>query len=331
MDTSWRVPTRIRVLVADSSRIHTQLLSDILERDPDLELIPWDCNRATLVPTVAEQNVDVLAVSATLLGRVRDGLDVVRELSRIHPDTKVVVLVDATDDDLALEALRAGAKGIFSKDGLLDMLRKCLHVVHHGEIWLDSRILSLVITALASTSHLPVVRGKKLEKLSKREGQVVEWLAQGLSNREISDRMELSPHTVKNYVFRIFEKMGVSSRTELLSCLLTQNHGIAKPLPQSSKISDLITEAEKGSSVAQLALAEAYEIAHQTPEAIAKAYTWYSIVSERIRLARSVLVKDLTHREIEACDAEARFHSGRDSHSPEREGMPKPKKWSRKG
>lgn len=316
METSGRLSTKVRVLVADSNRIHTELLSDILERDPDLEVISWDYRPSTLIPTALANDVDVLAVSSALNSKIGNGIDVVREICAAKPGTKVVVLLDSHQDELVLDSLRAGAKGIFSKDSSLDMLRKCLHSVHRGEVWVDSRGMSLVIGALASAPSVPVLKANGLDKLSKRECQVVEWLTQGLSNREISKRMSLSPHTIKNYIFRIFEKMGVSSRVELLFLILSHNNDHKRDdMEPSSKtdllddraISKLINEAEQGSPIAEFALAHAYSLRRDSPGNALSAHMWYLVVSERIAHAQFTLAKTMTVEELEASEKEARF------------------------
>ena len=316
METASGLSTKVRVLVADSTRIHTELLSGILERDPDLQIISWDYGRSTLVATALSNDVDVLAVSSALSSNIRDGVDMIREVCAAKPGIKVVVLLESHHDELVLDSLRAGARGIFSKESSLEMLRKCLHSVHRGEIWVDSRGMSLVVEALASAPSAVVLKAHGLDKLSKRECQVVEWLVQGLSNREISKRMSLSPHTIKNYIFRIFDKMGVSSRVELLFLILSQNNDNKREDTERSgrfdrlddrAIPTLIDEAEQGSPTAELALAHAYALRSDKPENVSSAYKWYSIVSERITHAQSLLAKKMTSEELEESEREARF------------------------
>ncbi|MGE5057566.1 MAG: LuxR C-terminal-related transcriptional regulator [Acidobacteriota bacterium] len=301
-------------MVADSSRLHTQLLSGILERAPDLEVIFWDSEPATLVPTATAQAVDVLAVSSNWNGNARDGIQVVREISSARPGTKVVVLLDSRNDDLVLESLRAGARGIFKKDSSLDMLRKCLHAVHRGEIWIDSGDLARVIDALASIPSTSRIQAKRLENLSQRECEVVDWLVQGLSNREISQQMGLSQHTIKNYVFRIFDKMGVSNRVELLFFVLSETKSmdpevskktLAQNQVEGDELPGLIDEAKKGSLMAQVALAEAYtKDCRNAPEA-AIACKWCLVASERIAQVRADIARMLTANEFEQCEKEA--------------------------
>jgi DNA-binding NarL/FixJ family response regulator len=307
---------RVRILVADSSRIHTQLLSEILGRDSDLQISSWVFHRNTIVNTVLNQNVDVLAISSVLNGNSHESLAVVREIQAAKPAVKVVVLLDSYGDDIVLEFLRAGARGIFPRDGSLEMLRKCLYTVHRGEIWLDNRCVSLLVSFLSSAPTVRNIKAKGTETLTKRESQVLAWMVQGLSNREISDRMALSPHTVKNYILHIFDKMGVSSRAELLFMILSQSNAEERDIPAQAlgvgriddrTLSVLSQEAENGSPIAQLGLAQAYAVRPDRPGNFSIAYKWYLIVSERIERAHSLLAKTMTPKEVEETEQEARL------------------------
>ena len=212
----------VRVLVADSSRIHTQVMADSLKRDPGLQAIDWDGAIASLATTVVNQRVDVLAISSTMDGRPLHGLELVRELQAARPGLRIVVLLDSQERDIVVEAFRAGARGVFSHDGSVETFCKCIHCVHQGQIWASTREVEFVVEALAATPNVMAGDAKALSVLSKREAEVVRYLAQGFTNREIAERMKLSQHTIKNYLFRVFDKLGVSSRVELLFLALSQ-------------------------------------------------------------------------------------------------------------
>jgi DNA-binding NarL/FixJ family response regulator len=212
----------VRVLVADSSRIHTQVMSDALKRDPGLKVIDWDVTIADLVATVVNQRVDVLAISSTMDGRILRGLELVRELVVARPIARSVVLLDSQERDIVVEAFRAGARGVFIRDGSVESFCKCIRCVHEGQIWASTREVEFVVEALAATPNVMAGDAKALSALSKREAEVVRYLAQGFTNREIAERMNLSQHTIKNYLFRVFDKLGVSSRVELLFLALSQ-------------------------------------------------------------------------------------------------------------
>lgn len=316
MQATHRAQPKVRALVADRSRIHTQLLSEILQRDSDFEVTCWDCVRSNLITTAVTHDVHVVAISSMLDGGSQEAVSIVREMHAAKPDAKIVVLLDSRDDALVLDFLRAGARGIFPQESSLEMLRKCLHSVHKGELWIDSRGVSVVINALAALPSMSKTWAKGMETLSKRERQVVEWMFQGLSNREISDRMSLSQHTIKNYIFHIFEKMGVSSRGELLFLILSQNHaehgGIGArnfrnigPIDNET-LSTLTREAEQGSMHALLTLAEVYAERRADPQDTQRAYKWYSILTERLAHARADLAAAMSAKELEEGQRQAR-------------------------
>jgi DNA-binding NarL/FixJ family response regulator len=327
------VPARegkIRVLIADNSRIHTQLLANALERDPGLDVVSWDSDPSSLIPTALAHRVDVLAISSALNGAATDS--VVRELRAVSPGTKAVVLLDTQKNEDVINAFRAGAKGIFSRDGSVEMFCKCMHRVYHGEIWADLRGMSLAIDALASAPVVRAVGKDGLSLLSKRELEVVQCLVRGLTNREIAEQMGLSQHTIKNYLFRVFDKLGVSSRTELLFMTLSQGTNPEESLlPEVSKKAcedcqyDEATlalsekAAEKGLPAAQLALAQLYQARHAQPEDLTRAYMWYLVATERALQTRAVITRKLTAKQIREAQQKASIWLARMDRTPAQE------------
>ena len=320
---SGQVANRIRVLVADNSRMHTQLLSEALEGDPGLDVVRWDWNPSNLISTILAHSIDVLVISSVLNGQAGHGFEVVRELRAASPATKAVVLLDSPKDEVVINAFRAGARGIFSKESSLEIFRKCVHRIHQGEIWADNRGVSLAVDALASTPVVRAVSANGLNLLSKRELEVVQCVVQGLTNREIADRMGLSQHTIKNYLFRIFDKLGVSSRVELLFMTLSLNNNPEQSwLPEATTkalegdqddettVSILQRAAEKGSPEAQVALAQAYLARRAQPADLVHAYMWYLIASERVSQARSLVTEMLTPQEMNEAQQRARAWLG---------------------
>jgi DNA-binding NarL/FixJ family response regulator len=214
--------TPIRVFVADNSPIHTQLVADGLKRDPALQVILQvsDCSR--LVAEVMASDVDVLVISANLEDQSCKGLEILQALRTSFPGIRAVVLLHSSKRELVVDAFRAGARGIFSRQGSIEMLMKAVRCVHEGQIWANSWEMGLAVEALANSRKVRPVNGNGLSQLSPREMQVVQCLAEGLTNREIAERLQLSQHTIKNYLFRVFDKLGVSSRVELLFMTLSQ-------------------------------------------------------------------------------------------------------------
>lgn len=301
---------KIRVLVADSSQIHTHLLADALKRDATLDVIPFDLDLVHLSPSIASLKVDVLLISANLDGQRSLGFEAVREVQVSNPGTKAILLMDTLDDELVLSAFRAGARGIIGKNQPVEELGKCIRCVQQGQIWANTREMSLAVEALANAPTIRAVNARGLSLLSKREMDVVRLLAQGLTNGEIAQHLQLSPHTVKNHLFRIFDKLGVSSRVELLHMTLAQSNSepvmcddSTNPLQDSGAdggLVDLYKAADQGMPAAQVALAESHAARKADSQSTVLAYAWYMIALESVRQAKDLLASVLTAEQIDA-------------------------------
>ena len=212
----------IRVLVADDTRIHTQLLADALRRDNHMEVIGSPPHSADLVEAAKLHKFNVVLISANMDEEPLRGFEVLRQLRASDPELRAVMLLDSSKREIIVQAFRAGARGIFSRHESVETLAKCIHSVHQGQIWANSQQLSFAVEALAASPMVRAVDANGLNLLSKRELEVVRCLSEGLTNREIAGRLGLSQHTIKNYLFRVFDKLGVSSRLELLFMTLSQ-------------------------------------------------------------------------------------------------------------
>ena len=311
--------TSIRVLVADTTRIHTQLLSDALRRDRHLEVIGSASPSGGLVDAVATHNIDVAVISSNLDEEPLRGLEVLRELRAARPMVRAVILLDSSKREVVVEAFRAGARGVFSRHDSLETLSKCVRQVYEGNIWANSQQIAFAVEALASAPVVRAVGANGLNLLSKREMDVVHCLAEGLTNREIAERLGLSQHTIKNYLFRVFDKLGVSSRLELLFLTLTQpSAGQAIPAaalgnPARGKLNGNSDPslagsqkaAEQGQPAAQLALANMYAEGKGLAKDPVSAYMWYLVseqtsldMKDEITAAKRKLAGSLTTEEI---------------------------------
>jgi two-component system nitrate/nitrite response regulator NarL len=307
METQLAREERIRVLVADNTRIHTQLLADALKRDPGLDVISADCDSHGLIVAAADHNADVLLISSNLDAEPHRAFEVLLEIRASHPKIRAVLLMDSSKRESILHAFRAGARGIFSRHESVDSLSKCVRSVHAGQIWASSMQMSFAVEALASSPTVRAVDAKGLDLLSKREMEVVRSLAEGLTNREIAQRLGLSQHTVKNYLFRVFDKLGVSSRVELLFMTLSQTSPAPSLLPSllanatSGNRPDeatLAISAEQGLPTAQLALAQLYSARRTGPKDLVYAYMWFLIAHEQIARAKNHLNKTMTMEQL---------------------------------
>jgi two-component system, NarL family, nitrate/nitrite response regulator NarL len=307
--------TLVRVHVCDDTRVHTELLADALKRDGCLQVTTSPPGADSLASHINASDIDVLLISSNLDQQAGRGFEVLRGLRSMHADLKAVMLLDGSQGETILEAFRSGARGIFSKNDPVSSLAKCLRKVHEGQVWANSEQVKTLVEALASSHNIRAVDARGLNLLSKREMEIVRGVAQGLSNREIAARLRLSQHTVKNCLFRIFDKLGVSSRVELLFMTLSQEHGAQSALQHfmneraHESLRDEATliacqeAAAKGVLIAQFELAQFYSMCRADPDSAIEAYTWYSVVAARIAQAFQAVAKNLTLEQLLKAEA----------------------------
>ena len=202
-----------------------QLLADAIQRGHNFRVIGFATCATETISAVTTGQPDVAVISVRLHDDAFAGLLALRKLRTSR--SRVIMLLDKDERELVIEILRNGASGIFCRTGSFKDLRKCIERVRGGEIWVNDTQVQYVIDALVQTPAPRVNRGE-LVSLSKREREVAQLVAAGLSNRSVSEKLGLSGHTVKNYLFSIFEKLGISTRIELVIFVLNQ----AKP-PES--------------------------------------------------------------------------------------------------
>jgi DNA-binding NarL/FixJ family response regulator len=315
----------VSIVVADSTRIHTQLLADALRNDRGLQVVAAASNSEELLAAITRVPIDVAVISHNLDNQPGHGTQVLLQMRALRPQIKGVVLLDSSKPHEVLECFRAGARGIFSKQERLESLCKCIRSVHEGQIWARSVDLDHALEALANSPQVRATNHKGIELLSARERQVIQHLAGGMTNREIAHALDLSPHTVKNYLFRIFDKLGVSSRTELL--YLTMNNSSAKPAGTANGGSHafpaIIEAAEAGDPSAQLCLAEHFGQIKDIPNngdvksagfqpASVSAYMWYLLAEkaavpmlEQIAVGKKNISRTMSPQQLAKAETEA--------------------------
>lgn len=224
----------INLAIAEVNLMAVSLLSDQFKRYGDVAVVSCSVNRASLLASVRETKPDVAIIGVDLQDGLLSGLDAVREVREAQPDLRPILLFDRPEPQVVVEGLRAGARGVFSRcDFHLAALRKCVHRVFEGQLWIGSAELEYVLDALIQARPLRVVNPDGLNLLSKREEEVMRLVAEGLGNRDIAEQMSLSEHTVKNYLFRIFDKLGISNRVELVLYAVSNPQGNAAAASES--------------------------------------------------------------------------------------------------
>jgi DNA-binding NarL/FixJ family response regulator len=132
------------------------------------------------------------------------------------------VLLDDDNEELLIDAFRARARGVFHRVDPIEQLVKCIERVRLGEIWAGQKELRAVFDAFADSAPFSGPVSSTLD-LNVRELMVARLVAKGQTNRQIGQRLHLSEHTVKNYLYRVFEKVGVRSRVELAVLMMNNN------------------------------------------------------------------------------------------------------------
>lgn len=230
----------IDVLLANTNVMTSRLLSNALETNPEYRVVGCVAEMDSLVEEVERLNPDVLLVTTQILDTSSHRLAALQSVTRAFPDIPCVLLLDRSDAQTVVDAFRAGVKGIFScADGETQLLEKCIKRVVEGQIWADTSQMHLVISALP---ELRVAQDKPRKAstrlLTAREEQVVNLVAEGLGNREIASEMQLSENTVKNYLFRIFEKLGFSNRVELALYAMSRQEKCEQPR-EAARLDDM--------------------------------------------------------------------------------------------
>lgn len=207
---------KIHVLAAESTRMGSQLLAEALAQERDFDISGIEAKGHALAEAIAQRKPNVLLLSSTMDGSPTMGFEIARHVRSSSADTKIILLMDTATPGAVVDAFRSGAQGVFSRSESSKALAKCIRSVHQGQIWANSAQLRYLLQALREAPTMRMVDSRGDVILSKREHDVVQCVAEGLSNREIAKRLKLTEHTVKNYLFRIFDKLGVSSRVEVV-------------------------------------------------------------------------------------------------------------------
>jgi DNA-binding NarL/FixJ family response regulator len=215
--------SRIRVLIADETSMGCQLLKGALERfRSKFDVVACATSCAEIAEYTSVMAVDVALVGETLHDGTFEGFQALSELRASFPTARSIMLLKSATRELVVDAFRAGAKGVVCKTEPIGVLCKCIQTVHKGQIWANSHHLHFILEALMKSTPLRLVNVKGGYLLAQREDEVASLVAEGMTNRQIAERLHVAEHTISNYLFRIYEKLGISSRVELV--LYTLKH-----------------------------------------------------------------------------------------------------------
>jgi len=205
-----------RIVVAERSRMHCELLARALGAEREFEIVGTASDSKRTLHLVDEVEPGIAVVSADLQDGPSAGLEVIAHVRTKNSHTRTVVLLDRSDRELVVKAFRNGARGVFFRAQHYEMFPKCLRTINAGRVWAGAKEMDYLLEALAAPLSMPRVDNHGGNVLTPQESKVAQLATEGLSNKEIAAKLELSEHTVKNYMFRVFEKTGVSNRVALV-------------------------------------------------------------------------------------------------------------------
>jgi len=232
-----------RLIVADSQTIFRVGLRKIFALEDDIRVVGQAESYGQAISALAKFSADVILFETALAA---EPAEAVSELLRRAPNSKLIVLTAGASQDEILELFRRGAHGIIDRSIPPETLVACIHKVAKGDIWLDEQAVNWVLHAFRTQATRPIAPAAKVH-LTQKEMMIVACVAQGMKNKEIAVRVNTTEQVVKNYLRKVYDKLGVSDRLELaLYCLhhrLLDNTDAVPPLPVAAPAAPANTAA----------------------------------------------------------------------------------------
>lgn len=210
----------IRVLIADDHAIVREGMAKLLNRN-GFELVGEAANGVEALKMALELRPDVLVLDLKM--PLKDGLTVIQELKSVNLDARILVLTSFDDDDKVFPAIKMGAQGYLLKDSPPDQLLKAIEEIHGGRSSLHPDIARKVLREIRHPPTLPPAE----QPLTEREIDVLQLIAQGLSNQEVAEKLVISERTVAGHVRNILGKLHLASRTQ--AALYAIRTGLSDP------------------------------------------------------------------------------------------------------
>ena len=221
--------TSFTVAVVDRDSMSSDLLANVLTRIRGCGAMAVQA--PDLLSVLANTNVDVVVLAADL--RIEKGsvFDLASAISVAWPHIHIVLLLSQATQEAVVSAFRASVRGVFSREQPTSEFLDCIEHVRKGFIWAGREEATFLLRAFKTIPSPDASSVSSVPGLTSRELQVVQCAARGKTNKAIASELSLSEHTVKNYLFRAFEKLGVSSRVELLFYLTTHGYTFSATHP----------------------------------------------------------------------------------------------------
>jgi two-component system nitrate/nitrite response regulator NarL len=209
-------PGAIRVILADSQAIYRVGIRKVFALEDDLRVVAQADSLENLRLAIERYPSDIVLLEGSLLAGTAN---IIPELLRAAPDVKLIVQAVAADENQTVELYRLGVRGIVSRSISPDLLVRCVRRIAAGETWIDNQSVSWVIEAYRAQASA-LVNPRSQPKLSPKEMAIITCITQGKRNKEIAYQLGTTEQVIKNYLRKIYDKLGVSDRLELaLYCL----------------------------------------------------------------------------------------------------------------
>jgi DNA-binding NarL/FixJ family response regulator len=201
-----------RVRIADHDHLMRAGLAELLTADPEIEIVGQASTGREAVEQVRRLSPDVVLMDVRMPDL--DGIGATRELSRVAPAAKVLILTTFEEDDYVFGALRAGASGFLLKRTRPEELIAAVHSIAAGDSLLSPSVTRRVIDRMAQQPTPELAAHGKVNQLTRREREVLQLIARGLSNREIATALVVEESTIRTHVKRILMKLDLRDRVQ---------------------------------------------------------------------------------------------------------------------
>jgi two-component system, NarL family, nitrate/nitrite response regulator NarL len=209
-------PGAIRIILADSQAIYRVGIRKIFALEDDIRVVAQADSLENLMSAVERFPTDVVLMEGALLA---DSRNAIAELFRMAPEAKLIVQAVSADESHTVELYRRGVRGIISRSISPDLLVRCVRRIAAGETWIDNQSVNWVIEAYRAQAAA-LVNPRSQPRLSPKEMAIITCITQGKRNKEIAFQLGTTEQVIKNYLRKIYDKLGVSDRLELaLYCL----------------------------------------------------------------------------------------------------------------
>ena len=209
-------PGTIRVILADSQAIYRVGIRKIFALEDDLRVVAQADSLENLRAAIDRYPTDVVLLEGSLLV---GAANIIPDLLRVAPDVKLIVQTVSSDENQTVDLYRRGVRGIVSRSISPDLLVRCVRRIAAGETWIDNQSVNWVIEAYRVQASA-LVNPRVQPKLSPKEMAIITCITQGKRNKEIAYQLGTTEQVIKNYLRKIYDKLGVSDRLELaLYCL----------------------------------------------------------------------------------------------------------------